>query len=216
MSPTLRAPRSRSRSVCRLGGGWFSWFVVPPADGRPATGVGWRAAPLDLGSASACDDHNWGRWHWGDDLGWDWGAFLAPEPGPASCSSDDEPRAQRAGGAGAGRARRRRRRSFAGALRLERSGALGRASRRCRARWRRCIRTAPVRPSRAAPAAWRRRRRLGRAWFTARAAAQLIAADPAVRGYAFVQESVGEFTCSGRIGRTSFRESGLGVVERAD
>ena len=38
---------------------------------------------LDLAAASAYHDHNWGRWHWGDDLGWDWGAFLTPAPGPA-------------------------------------------------------------------------------------------------------------------------------------
>jgi hypothetical protein len=58
--------------------------------------VGWRAMPrlrlegelrrgrsvVDLSSAVGYHDHNWGRWYWGDDIGWRWGTFPTVEGEP--------------------------------------------------------------------------------------------------------------------------------------
>ena len=63
-----------------LGSGWVAWYVVPRLHTRGGATVAGRS--IDLGQASAYYDHNWGRWHWGQDLGWEWGCFLAPAPGP--------------------------------------------------------------------------------------------------------------------------------------
>jgi len=52
--------------------------------------------------------------------------------------------------------------------------------------------------------------------FQPRAAAQLVAADPIVRGYGFIHEMPGEFVCSGRVGATSIDGQGLGVLEHVD
>ena len=49
------------------------------ASGSVTTGT----TTIDVRRASAYHDHNWGRWHWGDDVGWEWGAFMAESPGPA-------------------------------------------------------------------------------------------------------------------------------------
>ena len=70
-------PRERPQP---LGSGWVAWYVVPRLRGRGRATVAGRS--IDLGEASAYYDHNWGRWHWGQDLGWEWGCFLAPAPGP--------------------------------------------------------------------------------------------------------------------------------------
>ena len=200
-----------------LGAGWFSWSVVPRLTVAGEATVGGRR--LDLAHASAYHDHNWGRWHWGDDLGWDWGAFLSPASGPAIVLARTTNREHSEAGKPAivvhidGM-----RRSFIGpTLQLERSGALDATLRRVPGSLA-ALHSDRARPP--VPARLRLRGDDGVDWveleFTARAAAQLIAADPAVRGYAFVQESVGEFTCTGRIGGVSFRDRGLGVVERAD
>ena len=51
---------------------------------------------------------------------------------------------------------------------------------------------------------------------TARAAIQLILADTAQRGYSFLHEMVGSFTCSGRVGGEAFEAEGLAVVEHVE
>src|SRR5690606_11476153 len=78
---TARAEAAATNVEQRLpfGDGWISWYVVPrlAVTGHLAVGD----TRLDLAAASAYHDHNWGRWHWGDDIGWDWACFLAPAPG---------------------------------------------------------------------------------------------------------------------------------------
>jgi hypothetical protein len=200
-----------------LGNGWFSWYVIPRLTVSGRATVGDRQ--LDLAGASAYQDHNWGRWHWGDDLGWDWGAFMTPAPGPAialvrTTNRDHTTTAVAALFAYVDGMRR----SFIGPmLRVETRGGLDVKLRRVPGS------LAALHSDRSQPrlpATIRLRADNGVDWvdleFTARAAAQLIAADPAVRGYAFVHESVGEFVCAGRIRGLSFDGSGLGVVERAD
>jgi hypothetical protein len=200
-----------------LGSGWFSWYVVPRLTVSGEATIGDRR--LDLAGASAYQDHNWGRWHWGDDLGWDWGAFMSPRPGPAIALVRTTNREHSETAVSAlfvvvdGM-----RRSFIGpTLSIEPSGRLEVNLRRVPGS------IAALHSDRShppLPATIRLRGNDGIDWidleFTARAAAQLIAADPAVRGYAFIHESVGAFACAGRIRGTSFDGSGLGVVERAD
>jgi hypothetical protein len=52
--------------------------------------------------------------------------------------------------------------------------------------------------------------------FDARAAAQLIAADPMRPGYTFLHELVGSFTASGEVLGQEVASSGLAVVEYVD
>src|SRR6516162_3972998 len=54
----------------QLGHGWISWYAVP----RLTLTGEWTIDQerMSLAAASAYHDHNWGRWHWGDDLGWEW------------------------------------------------------------------------------------------------------------------------------------------------
>jgi hypothetical protein len=60
-----------------FGSGWISWRALPRLKlvGRIAAGSETTSAD----GMVAYHDHNWGRWYWGDDVGWEWGAFLAPE-----------------------------------------------------------------------------------------------------------------------------------------
>lgn len=91
---SLRHPEVRGRLEARpaaspivvedrlpFGSGWISWRAMARLEVN-----GWldvQGAPIDVSRCSAYQDHNWGRWRWGDDAGWDWGAVLAPAPGPA-------------------------------------------------------------------------------------------------------------------------------------
>jgi len=49
--------------------------------------------------------------------------------------------------------------------------------------------------------------------FTGREAAQLIAGDPIVRGYGFINEIAGEFICEGKLGDLEISGGGLGALE---
>jgi hypothetical protein len=197
-----------------LGSGWISWHAVPRLTLEGEWLVGKER--MGLSEASAYHDHNWGRWRWGDDMGWEWGCFLAPAPGAAFVLSLVTDRAHRqlgtpslavqAGGA---------RRTFAGgSVRLEYGGALEVAMRR-------------VPGALAALHQDRAQLRLPKTLrveasdgidrvafeFNARAAAQLIAADPSARGYSFIHEMPGEFTYTGLIAGLEIEGSGLGVLE---
>lgn len=200
-----------------LGSGWVSWYVVPRLSARGRAVVGDRS--LDLGQASAYYDHNWGRWHWGQDLGWEWGCFLAPAPGPAFFLSRLTDRAHQGGSRfltvvypdG-------RQRTFTGpAIERRVVGSLDRAPRRFPGT------LAALHADRAAPCL--ERRILLRAddghdrieiRFTARAAAQIIAGDPIEPGYGFVHELIGEFAFAARIGGSEETGTGLAVVEHVD
>lgn len=201
-----------------FGSGWISWYAVPRLR---ITGGSLRAAGRDLGldGASAYHDHNWGRWHWGQDAGWEWGSFLAPSPGPSFVVSRLTDRAHRSAEAPSLTVETAAaRRTFSGpAVEIVREGLL-------EARLRRLPgalaalhhdRVSPRLPARV-------RLRAGDGFdqievdFRARAAAQLIAGDPAVPGYAFLHQIVGGFTASGRIGGADVTCAGLGIFEHVD
>ena len=201
-----------------LGPGWFSWYGVPRLSVQGEAVVDGRRIPLDW--ASAYYDHNWGRWHWGDDLGWVWGAFLTPAPGPAFIVTQPTDKSHRRRGSsklvvtfGDGRLR-----IFEGpGLELAHEGSLDGLDRRVPGA------LAALHGGRAAmrPAA---RFRLvaddGRDHvaleFAGRSAVQVIAADPARPGYGFIHETVGEFASEGRVGGIDVAGAGLGVLEHAD
>jgi hypothetical protein len=199
----------------RFGAGWIAWRVVPRL---LATGA--VAHPrLDPSSARpAYHDHNWGRWRWGDDIGWEWGSFLGPDNGSVVVARTTD-QAHRHGGswtvivdhAGS-------RRTFSG--------------RRVEAWW---SGRAPW-PSRRLPGALaaqhsdRRRPRLpgslrivARAGrdaveldFSCRSVAQLILADPMAPGVSFLHEMSGRFQATGRLGGRPIYLDGLAMVERLE
>ena len=197
--------------------GWISWYAVPRLSVRGSVVVAGRR--LDLDRATAYHDHNWGRWHWGDDLGWEWGCFAA-ETGPTFVLSRTSDRAHARTSRpllvvqGAGR----KRRTFAGRtvdVRLE--GRLAAEPRRLPGT------LAALHQDRAAP------RLPGRVTvrcddgadrveleFRPRACAQLIAADPIERGYGFVHELVGELSYVSRVQGQTGEGTGLGVFEYVD
>ncbi len=59
-----------------VGSGYVNWLIVPDlvADGT-ARVPGWRGA---LTGWRGYHDHNWGRWWWGEDFGWQWGVTRGP------------------------------------------------------------------------------------------------------------------------------------------
>jgi len=194
--------------------GWVSWYLVPRLAVRGEVVVAGERISLD--GASAYHDHNWGRWHWGDDLGWEWGSFLAPAGGATvvvACVTDRAHRRREEASAfvRAGDARR----SFGGrSLSMAWSGELqGRVRRLPGA-------LAALHQDRAAP-------RLPAALevtvddgtdavelqFTARSAVQLILADPVRPGYSFLHELAGTFAYEGRIAGVAIGGAGLGVAE---
>lgn len=197
-----------------LGSGWISWYAMP----RLVLEGEWTidGERTRLAGASAYHDHNWGRWHWGDDLGWEWGCFLAPLPGAAFVLSRTTDRAHRHLGIPSLVVRAQDgRRTFSGAaIKLEYDGVLEASMRR-------------VPGAIAALHQDRTRVRLPKSLrvtaddgidhvvieFTAHAAAQLAVADPLVRGYAFIHEMAGEFTYRGVVCNKQIDGAGLGVLE---
>lgn len=201
------------------GGRWVGWWALPRV--RLTGTLQADGATLPLAGASGYADHNWGRWHWGDGFGWEWGVFLAPpdRPDPVTVVlSRATDRAGRPGGRtllevrAGGTARR-----FTGdAVRLTWGPATLRPVRRLPGA------AAVLHGDRAGsrqPAALQVRAGDGHDEvvldFTARSVAQVILADPGVRGYGLLHEIVGDFRAALRLRGRSTTATGLAVVERA-
>lgn len=59
-----------------VGSGYVNWLIVPDlVAAGTARAPGWRG-PLD--GWRGYHDHNWGRWWWGEDFGWQWGVARGP------------------------------------------------------------------------------------------------------------------------------------------
>jgi hypothetical protein len=214
---TFAAPPTFADEPLPHGVGWIAWYGVPRI--RPAGTAHIAGLALDLRTATAYHDHNWGRWHWGDDFGWEWGCFLPPEPAPALVLTKVTDRAHTTGGSlllVAYTATRRR--AFAGpALSLAWSGMLRAEPRRVPGA------VAALHHDRASPQLPQRltiraddatdRVELE---FEAHAVAQLIAADPAQQGYGFIHELVGSFRYASRLAGQDSSGTGLAVVEYVD
>ena len=217
LSARAEAPATAVEERLPFGDGWISWYVVPrlAVTGHLAVGE----ARLDLAGASAYHDHNWGRWHWGDDVAWDWGCFLAPAPGPAVVVARTADRSRRRLGPPfvVVQAEGRRRTYRGAAVTLERSGHHPGLLRRVPGAMAalRSDRAAPRLPAAVIVAVDDGRDRL-RLRFSVRAAAQLVLADPVTGRHSFLHELSGEFVCDGRVAGSDVGDRGLGVVEILD
>ncbi|MGH7506285.1 MAG: hypothetical protein ACRELX_11565 [Longimicrobiales bacterium] len=200
-----------------FGAGWISWYVLPRL--AVTGGMVVDSQRLDLSGATAYHDHNWGRWHWGDDIGWEWGACAARDPETTFVVSRATDRAHSTStGALLIAELAGERRSFPDAnVRIRLDGRFGGRLLRLPGA------LAALHQDRIAPAL--PDRILVRAddgidgveiEIRVRAAAQLIAADPVRRGYGFLHEMVGTFTASHRIGGRMGGAHGLAVFEYVD
>lgn len=213
-----------------LGQGWISWRVVPRLRVTGTWMIGQERR--ELNTASAYHDHNWGRWFWGDDFGWEWGCFLTPASNetstiPTKSGDGNSPPIAIVFATTTDRAHRKmgqpsltvyagkQRRTFHGpTVRLIYSDLLAGIERR-------------IPGALAALHQDRRELQLPKRItihandgidqftleFSGRSAAQLIIGDPIVRGYSFIHEIPGEFHCEGRLGPLKLSGTGLGIFE---
>ena len=217
LTATFAGPAVMAEQALPLGSGWIAWSGVSRLRPQGSARVG--TALLDLGAASAYHDHNWGRWHWGGDFGWEWGCFLPPDPAPAFVLSrvtdrrhvlDDRPLfVAFAGG---------RRRRFVGAgLKVSWSGLLEAEPRRLPGAVAalHSDRSSPRLPAKLTVDAGDGIDRVG-VEFEPRAVVQLLAADPSQPGCGFIHELVGEFAYECRLEGEEASGTGLAVVEYVD
>ena len=200
----------------QFGSGWMGWRVVPRltvAGSVDLNGQRLTRAPV------AYHDHTWGRWHWGDDIGWEWGSFLGRTDSSVVIGRTTDRAHQHCGSISVVVDHDGARRAFSGP--------------RVACHW---VGTADP-PSRRLPGAlavlhddWRKPRlpsgmhiaaRTGKdavdLEFTCRSVVQMILADPVVPGgYSFLHEMSGRFRASGRIAGRSFEIDGLGMLERLE
>lgn len=199
-----------------FGSGWISWRAVPrlAVEGR----LELLGHEHDLSRVSAYHDHNWGRWRWGDDAGWEWGAILAEDPGPAFVWSRPTNRAHTTGASlltvhSGGREQR-----FSGrALHVRRYG-----------RWPGPIYRVPgamaaLRTDRRSPSLPARvlmtfddGRDHGEISFDVTGAAQIVCAEPTTPGVGFIHELCGTARWRTTLDGVEARGRALGVVEHAD
>ena len=200
-----------------LGGGWISWSVVAHLEASGKAIVNGHSIALD--GCDAYHDHNWGRWRWGDDLGWRWGCFPAPGGDPVFVLSRTFDRHHEAGHrplllvhAGG------RRRVFGGsAVRIETAGKLNARPRRVPGALA-ALHSDRARPSLPAEVLVHADDRRGsvRLTFRAAAAAQVITSEPGQRGYGFIHQIPGSFEAAGELDGTTIDAAGLGIYEHVD
>jgi len=203
-----------------FGTGWISWYVLPRLAVTGGMVVDGRR--LDLTGATAYHDHNWGRWHWGDDVGWEWGACAARDPEATFVvfvvsRATDRAHLNTTGALliadfagerrcfGGGNLRIRLEGRFGGRL-LRLPGALAALHQ---------DRITPALPDRIHVRADDGIDAL-EIEIRVRAVAQLIAADPVRRGYGFLHEMAGAFVASYRVGGCSRTADGLAIFEYVD
>ncbi|MCV3273963.1 hypothetical protein [Roseobacter sinensis] len=60
--------------TAQFGSGWIGWSAVPALSlsGR----LRLDGEEVSLENARGYHDHNWGRWFWGEDVAWEWGAWV--------------------------------------------------------------------------------------------------------------------------------------------
>jgi len=199
-----------------FGSGWIAWRAVPRLHPRGAWTV--LGKSVDEERSAAYHDHNWGRWRWGDDVGWEWGTFLTLR-GPSFVFAVTTDRAHDLRGPTtfAMDLDGRRRMWSARVMRMEYGGLLPQVDRRLPGA------LAALHQDRAHPALPRTvsidvddgfdRLEL---LFEAESAIQLITADPSKRGYGFIHELAGRFWYRGIALGRSLEGEGLGIFEHVD
>ena len=211
---TIAAKPIRIAFAQPFGSGWIHWYVAPRIALTGDLRLGGVAQ--DLTTWSGYHDHNWGRWFWGEDIGWEWGAFATPIPGPLFVLARLTDRLhRRRGPAQLIVVEQAQVRTFpAGTVKADYGGRFSGPLRRLPGA------LAALHPDRAQPDLpgmltveassgldWVRLR------FEPRGAAQLIEGDPARPGYSFIHEMAGAFVAEGRIRDRDLKANGLGVFE---
>ena len=200
-----------------FGPGWIAWYAVPQLSVTGGMVVGGHR--IDLSSATAYHDHNWGRWHWGADIGWEWGACASTGRDVSVVVSRATDRAHSTSTgtmlvADAGGLRR----TFpAGTVRITYEGRFAEPLRRLPGALAALHqdRIAPRLPARIVVHADDGVDRVEVSVYP-RAAAQVIAGDPSRRGYGFIHEIVGACTMTCRIDGREHEAQGLAVFEYVD
>ncbi|NOD88202.1 MULTISPECIES: hypothetical protein [unclassified Ruegeria] len=60
--------------TAQFGSGWIGWSAVPVLSISGTLILDGKAVSLE--NARGYHDHNWGRWFWGEDVAWEWGAWV--------------------------------------------------------------------------------------------------------------------------------------------
>ena len=209
------APVIAAETPAPFGSGWIAWRAFPRMSVNGARGAG--VDVRDLNSAVAYHDHNWGRWHWGDDAGWEWAALLAWD-GTSLILSRTTDRAHRSGSHVMHVVKGPTIRRFAGpAVRWKAHGNFPGRPRRVPGAMA-ALHSGRMAP--ALPASIRMQADDGvdriEAEFTPKHACQLITADPVVPGHGFIHELLGTFDFEGSVDGVAVGGHGLGVVEHVD
>lgn len=197
-----------------FGPGWMSWHSVPilRVDGTLTFG----ALELDLHDASAYHDHNWGRWHWGNDLGWEWGVFISPGQGPTFILTriTDREHIQHTISRLVYQEGWYRKTFFESSIQVDFHGQLETRLRRIPGPLA-ALHQDRIHPSLPAMVQISADDGENHVYieFKSRAAAQVIAGDPIKRGYGFIQEIAGMFSAYGQVDETEIASSGLAVME---
>lgn len=59
--------------TAQFGSGWIGWSAIPVLS--VAGTLKLDGEEISLERARGYHDHNWGRWFWGEDVAWEWGAW---------------------------------------------------------------------------------------------------------------------------------------------
>ncbi|WP_426592198.1 hypothetical protein ACPPVS_10410 [Cellulomonas sp. McL0617] len=201
-------------SVMEFGSGHLGWYVYPRlrVDGHLVVGT----LDVPLSGAGGYADHNWGRWWWGDDAGWDWACWHGAD-GLLVVLSRMTNRAHTRTGLVlltvevAGRVVR-----FVGDQILVEAHGVATPSRRFPGALAALFadHAAERLPARIVVHAANGFDGLDLE-FDVRDVAQLVMAEPAQPGFAFLHELVGAFRCTGLVAGCPVDSTGLGVLERA-
>jgi hypothetical protein len=214
LSATAAARPVRIELAQPFGSGWIAWFVVPQLQLKGQLELGDRS--FDLADWAAYHDHNWGRWFWGENIGWEWGAFAAAPTGPLFVMARLTDRLHRV---------RRPAQLIVlqgGQSRTFHPGSVtvsyeGRAEVSLRRLPGALAALHGDRAQLALPARLNVAAASGLDWvrlsFTVRAAAQLIEGEPMRPGYSFIHELVGAFEATGRVRDQEVAAHGLAVFE---
>ena len=209
-APSIAAERPEP-----FGSGWIAWRALPRL--AVAGSIDLDGRRISPARAMAYHDHNWGRWHWGDDTGWAW-AVLAAEDGTVIVLSQTTDRSHRTGSPNVHVVWGSAIRHFSGhSVRIARIGRFkGRLGRHPGA-------MAALHGGRTTPLLPEVVRVEADDGFDRVVAElrpihgiQLITADPAAPGYGFIHEMAGPFEFETAIDGSTTVGSGLGIFEHVD
>jgi hypothetical protein len=200
----------------QFGSGWIGWRLLPRLTVDGAVELNGRRLAQN---PAAYQDHTWGRWHWGDDIGWEWGICLGRTGSSIVFGRTTDQGHRNCGPITVVVDHDRDRRVFYGSrVACHWSGVANPPGRRLPGALAALHddRRRPRLPSGVHIAA-RAGKDVVDLEFTCRSVVQLILADPvAPGGYSFLHEMSGRFRASGRIAGKPLEIEGLGMLERLE